>query len=91
MKVQLLGGPLDGTTIETPECSIEPEMVHFSESRRVHHYLVGADDAEVFTYLSRDTVIDDRRPFEVWWRGHGADEEAKEAAWEAWQAALSRF
>jgi hypothetical protein len=84
-----MGGPLDGTIIETPERSIEPEMVHFSESRRVHHYLW--HDGDEFRYLSQDTIIDDRQPFEEWWKNQTGGDSAKEIAWAAWQAALNRF
>jgi hypothetical protein len=89
MKMQLLGGPLDGTVIETPERSIEPELVHFSESRRVHHYLW--HDGGEFRYLSRDTIIDDRTSFERWWASQNLDESAKEIAWTAWHEALLQF
>jgi hypothetical protein len=89
MKMKLLGGPLDGAVIEIPDRSLEPDMVHFSESRRVHHY--GWYHGQEYRYISRDTVLDDRGAFEEWWSGHGGIESAKETAWKAWQAVLSRF
>lgn len=89
MKVQLLSGPLDGATVETSDRAIEPEMIHFSESRRVHHYLWHADTE--FRYLCHDTIIDDRSAFEAWWKKQNADETAKAIAWEAWQTVLDRF
>jgi hypothetical protein len=85
----LLGGPLDGATVDTPEHSIQPEMFHFSNDRLVHHYLW--HDGTEFRYLSQDTDLDDRRQFEVWWKSQSHAESAKEAAWEAWNVALSRL
>jgi hypothetical protein len=87
--MRLIGGPLDGTVIETSEGSIEPELVHFSESRRVHHYLW--HEGEQFRYRSRDTILDDPTPFERWWSTQNDDATAKAIAWAAWQEALRQF
>lgn len=89
MKIQLLGGPLDGATIESSDRAIEFEMVHFSNSGRVHHYLW--HEGSEFRYLARDTVISDPSLFEEWWKKQSADESAKGIAWEAWRAVLDRF
>jgi hypothetical protein len=89
MKMRLLGGPLDGTVVETPAKSIEPEMVHFSESRRVHHYLW--HEGEEFRYLSNDTIIDDRSVFDAWCEKQGIADPVKDVAWAAWSEALARF
>jgi hypothetical protein len=103
MKAQLLGGPLDGAILTAPEHTPWPELMHFSLDRRVHHYIIhgdfdelarieAADGTYTFTYLSPDTRIDDRGPFEAWWRDLDKNgQHAKRLAWEAWQEVLRRF
>ncbi len=89
MKFELIGGPLDGATIETPANAIHPELIHFSESRRIHHYLCHGNTE--FRYLSPDTVVDDESRFERWWKSRNADPSAKAVAWEAWSKVLEQF
>jgi hypothetical protein len=89
MKVHLQGGPLDGTLLETPDGSIEPELVLFSESRRIHRYIWDKDN--VYIYLSPDILMDDSRAFEAWWEKYGGDDSARQEAWDAWQEATNRF
>lgn len=93
-RVRLLGGPLEGATIETSKNSIEPEMVHFSDSGRVHHYLRHLRTE--YRYLCRNTFLHEPGSFEEWWKGQNAggamkDEASKAIAWEAWQAVLANF
>jgi hypothetical protein len=87
-KADLFGGPLDGCTVETTGEEFYPEMIHFSNERRVHRYLW--ENGGVFKCLSPDLILEnDNAAFEKWWSEESRDQRGKQIARAAWHAALS--